>query len=77
MKLKLITLLVGFLRFSLPTFPQSANPAPAPGHHHSALEHLRNCLTYFPPGPDLEQVKQQIAQIQPAVQSKLDAPERL
>jgi tetratricopeptide (TPR) repeat protein len=32
-----------------------------------ALEHLRNCLTYFPPGPGLDLVKQQIAQIEPAV----------
>ena len=32
-----------------------------------ALQHLRNCLTYFPPGPGLELVKQQIAQIEPAV----------
>ncbi len=32
-----------------------------------ALQHLRNCLTYFPPGPSLELVKQQIAQIEPAV----------
>jgi len=32
-----------------------------------ALQHLRNCLTYFPPGPDFDLVKQQIAQIEPAV----------
>lgn len=32
-----------------------------------ALMHLRNCLTYFPPGPNLDLVKQQIAQIEPAV----------
>ncbi len=32
-----------------------------------ALEHLRNCLTYLPPGPGLDLVKQQIAQIEPAV----------
>jgi tetratricopeptide (TPR) repeat protein len=32
-----------------------------------ALEHLKNCLTYFPPGPNLDLVKQQIAQIEPAV----------
>lgn len=30
----------------------------------AALEHLRNCLTYFPPGPNLDLVKQQIAQIE-------------
>jgi tetratricopeptide (TPR) repeat protein len=29
-----------------------------------ALEHLRNCLTYLPNGPDLETVKGQIAQLQ-------------
>ena len=33
----------------------------------SALQHLRNCLTYFPPGPNYELVKRQIAQIEPAV----------
>jgi tetratricopeptide (TPR) repeat protein len=32
----------------------------------SALQHLRNCLTYFPPGPNYELVKRQIAQIEPA-----------
>ena len=32
-----------------------------------ALEHLKNCLTYFPPGPNFDLVKQQIAQIEPAV----------
>jgi hypothetical protein len=39
------------------------------GDSAGALEHLRNCLTYFPPGPDRELVKQQIAQIQAAVQA--------
>jgi hypothetical protein len=29
----------------------------------TALRHLRNCLTYFPPGPNYELVKRQIAQI--------------
>ncbi|MGB2634134.1 MAG: hypothetical protein WAM58_09370 [Candidatus Acidiferrum sp.] len=29
-----------------------------------ALPHLRNCLTYFPPGPNYELVKRQIAQIE-------------
>jgi tetratricopeptide (TPR) repeat protein len=33
----------------------------------SALQHLRNCLTYFPPGPNCELVKRQIAQIEPAI----------
>jgi tetratricopeptide (TPR) repeat protein len=32
-----------------------------------ALQHLRNCLTYFPPGSNLELVKRQIAQLEPAV----------
>jgi hypothetical protein len=32
----------------------------------AALQHLRNCLTYFPPGPNYELVKQQIAQIEAA-----------
>jgi hypothetical protein len=32
-----------------------------------ALEHLKNCLTYFPPGPSLDLVKEQISQIEPAV----------
>jgi tetratricopeptide (TPR) repeat protein len=32
-----------------------------------ALEHLKNCLTYFPPGPNLDLVRQQIAQIETAV----------
>jgi len=32
-----------------------------------ALEHLRNCLTYFPPGPNLELVKRQIAQIESGI----------
>ncbi len=37
------------------------------GDNAGALLHLRNCLTYFPPGPNLDLVKQQIAQIEPAV----------
>jgi tetratricopeptide (TPR) repeat protein len=37
------------------------------GDDAGALEHLKNCLTYFPPGPDLDLVKQQIAQLEPAV----------
>jgi len=32
-----------------------------------ALQHLRSCLTYFQPGPNLDLVKQQIAQIEPLV----------
>jgi tetratricopeptide (TPR) repeat protein len=33
----------------------------------AALQHLRNCLTYFPPGPNYELVKRQIAQIELAI----------
>jgi len=29
-----------------------------------ALQHLRNCLTYFPPGPNLDLVKRQIARLE-------------
>lgn len=36
------------------------------GDNAGALEHLHNCLTYFPPGPNLELVKQQIAALEPA-----------
>lgn len=36
------------------------------GDNAGALQHLRNCLTYFPPGPNLELVKQQIAELEPA-----------
>jgi tetratricopeptide (TPR) repeat protein len=35
-----------------------------------ALEHLRNCRTYFPPGPNLELVKRQIAQIESDLAAK-------
>jgi tetratricopeptide (TPR) repeat protein len=31
-----------------------------------ALQHLRNCLTYFKPGPNLDLVKQQISQLEAA-----------
>jgi tetratricopeptide (TPR) repeat protein len=31
-----------------------------------ALEHLRNCLTYTPPGPNADQMKQQVAQLEKA-----------
>jgi tetratricopeptide (TPR) repeat protein len=33
----------------------------------AALEHLRNSLTYLPPGPNLDLVKKQIAQLEQAV----------
>jgi len=33
-----------------------------------ALEHLRNCLTYLPSGPNADIVKQQVAQLQQFVQ---------
>jgi tetratricopeptide (TPR) repeat protein len=32
-----------------------------------ALQHLRNCLTYVPAGPNADIIKQQIAQLEPAV----------
>jgi tetratricopeptide (TPR) repeat protein len=32
--------------------------------HAGALQHLRNCLTYFKPGPNLDLVKQQITQLE-------------
>ena len=43
----------------------------------AALQHLRNCLTYFAPGPNYELVKQQIAQVEPAArsQNQKDHPE--
>jgi hypothetical protein len=34
-----------------------------------ALEHLKSCLTYFPPGPNLDLVKEQIAQLEPAAKA--------
>jgi hypothetical protein len=34
-----------------------------------ALQHLRNCLTYLQPGPNLDVVKQQIAEIETAVRT--------
>lgn len=40
-----------------------------------ALEHLRNCLTYFPPGANLELVKRQIAEIESGGAKKLAAAE--
>ena len=35
------------------------------GDNVEAIQHLRNCLTYFPPGPNLELVKQQLAVLDP------------
>jgi hypothetical protein len=32
-----------------------------------ALEHLRECLTYYPPGPNADLVKQQISQLERAM----------
>jgi hypothetical protein len=40
-----------------------------------ALEHLRNCLTYLSPGPNLELVKRQIAQIESRLAQKAAAAE--
>jgi tetratricopeptide (TPR) repeat protein len=37
------------------------------GDYAGALEHLRNCLTYLPPGANTDMVKQQIAQLAPKV----------
>jgi tetratricopeptide (TPR) repeat protein len=37
------------------------------GDYAGALEHLRNCLTYLPSGPNAELVKQQIAQLEKMV----------
>ncbi len=34
------------------------------GEYHEALGHLRNCLTYTPPGPDAELMKKQITQLE-------------
>jgi tetratricopeptide (TPR) repeat protein len=36
------------------------------GDNAGAIQHLKNCLTYFPPGPNLELVKQQLATLEPA-----------
>lgn len=32
-----------------------------------ALDHLRNCLTYMPPGPNADMIKQQVAQLEKIV----------
>ncbi len=37
------------------------------GEYAGALEHLRHCLTYMPPGPNVDLVKQQIAQLEKVV----------
>ena len=37
------------------------------GEYAGALEHLRHCLTYMPPGPNVDMVKQQIAQLEKVV----------
>jgi tetratricopeptide (TPR) repeat protein len=37
------------------------------GDYAGALEHLRHCLTYMPPGPNVDVVKQQIAQLEKVV----------
>jgi len=39
------------------------------GDYPDALQHLRNCLTYLPPGPNADLIKQQIAQLETAVPS--------
>jgi tetratricopeptide (TPR) repeat protein len=35
------------------------------GDNAGAIQHLHNCLNYFPAGPNLELVKQQLAQLEP------------
>jgi tetratricopeptide (TPR) repeat protein len=37
------------------------------GDYAGALQHLRNCLTYLPPGPNADLVKQQVAQLEKMV----------
>ena len=37
------------------------------GDYAGALQHLRNCLTYVPAGPNADLIKQQIAQLETAV----------
>jgi cytochrome c-type biogenesis protein CcmH/NrfG len=37
------------------------------GDYSGALDHLRNCLTYTPPGPNADLMKQQIAQLEKVV----------
>jgi tetratricopeptide (TPR) repeat protein len=37
------------------------------GEYKGALEHLRNCATYTPPGPEAEIVKKQVAQLEAIV----------
>jgi tetratricopeptide (TPR) repeat protein len=39
----------------------------AKGNYAGALEHLQNCLTYSPPGPNADLMKQQVAQLQKLV----------
>jgi Flp pilus assembly protein TadD len=36
----------------------------ARGKYKEALEHVRNCLTYTPPGPEADMMKQQVAQLE-------------
>jgi Tfp pilus assembly protein PilF len=42
----------------------------ARGDSAGALQHLRNSLTYVPPGPNADLIKQQIAQLETAIPSK-------
>lgn len=37
------------------------------GEYQTALDHLRHCLTYLPPGPNADLVKQQVAQLEKMV----------
>lgn len=40
------------------------------GDYAGALDHLRNCATYFPKGPNADLVQQQIAQLEQAAERK-------
>jgi cytochrome c-type biogenesis protein CcmH/NrfG len=37
------------------------------GEYQDALDHLRHCLTYMPPGPSADLIKQQVAQLEKMV----------
>lgn len=40
------------------------------GQYAEALQHLKNCLTYTPPGPNADLIKKQIAQLEQAAPAK-------
>ena len=37
------------------------------GEYAGALDHLRHCLTYMPPGPNADLIRQQVAQLEKVV----------